>query len=109
MKSKQLIILEYAYHDADKILNDTVSDYGFDASVRLVDELEKSFRRISRFPKLGSLRIGQEIGFDNLRSFALKKLPFVIFYLEHKEHIGIIRILHQKQHIPFWLGVWVER
>ncbi|NBT01214.1 MAG: type II toxin-antitoxin system RelE/ParE family toxin, partial [Betaproteobacteria bacterium] len=35
--------------------------------------------------------------------------PFVIFYLEHKEHIGIIRILHQKQHIPFWLGVWVER
>jgi len=101
--SKKLILLDFANRDADKIIKDTVCDYGMAASLKLIDELEKSLRRIGRYPKLGSLRIGQEISFDNLRSYALKKAPYIIFYLEHEEYIGVIRILHQKQDIPFWL------
>jgi toxin ParE1/3/4 len=100
---KKLILLDFANRDADKIIKNTVGEYGIDVSMKLIDELEKSLNRIGRYPKLGSLRVGQEISFDNLRSYALKKAPYVIFYLEHEEYIGVIRILHQKQDIPFWL------
>jgi toxin ParE1/3/4 len=104
LSTKKLILLELAKKDADKIVEDTVRDFGLDFSLKVINELEKAFIRIKKYPQLGSFRIGHEIGLEGLRSWALKKAPFIIFYLDNDEYIIVIRILHQKQHIPFWLN-----
>ena len=104
MSTKKLIHLELAKKDVDKIVEDTVRDFVLDFSLKIINELEKSFIRIKKYPQLGSLRIGHKIGFEGLRSLALKKAPFIIFYLDNDESIRVFRILHQKQHIPFWLN-----
>ena len=51
MSAKKLIHLELAKKDADKIVEDTVRDFGLDFSLKVINELEKSFLRIKKYPK----------------------------------------------------------
>ncbi len=103
MTHRKLILLELAKKDTDRIIKNAVIEYGFDHALKLIDALEKTYSRIRRFPKLGSSQIAHELDFEGLRSLSLKKFPFTIFYFDNEVDIKIIRLLHQKQEIPFWL------
>ena len=33
----------------------------------------------------------------------MRKLPYLVFYVEHVDHIDIWRVLHSQRDIPVWM------
>lgn len=59
---------------------------------------------LRRNPATGSPRYGLQIGFTGLRSWTVKKFPYVIFYVQQDDCLVVIRVLHQSADIPTHLG-----
>jgi toxin ParE1/3/4 len=59
---------------------------------------------VRRNPSTGAPRYGLQIGFAGLRSWTVKKFPYVIFYIQQTDCIVVIRVLHQSADIPAHLG-----
>lgn len=59
---------------------------------------------LRRNPATGSPRYGLQIGFSGLRSWTIRKFPYVIFYLQQTNCVVVIRVLHQAADIPAHLG-----
>lgn len=70
---------------------------------RFVDAVEKAFRHIARHPASGSSRYALELELPGVRSWPLKRFPYLIFYVEHDDHIDVWRVLHGQRDIPAWL------
>jgi toxin ParE1/3/4 len=49
---------------------------------------------VAEFPHSGSTRYGEMIGAPLLRSWRLKRFPYVMFYVVHETQIEIIHLLH---------------
>ena len=59
---------------------------------------------LRRNPSTGSPRYGLQIGFAGLRSWTVKKFPYVIFYVQQANCVVVIRVLRQAADIPAHLG-----
>jgi toxin ParE1/3/4 len=55
---------------------------------------------LRRNPSTGSPRYGLQIEFAGLRSWIIKKFPYVIFYIQQTDCVVVIRVLHQATDIP---------
>ncbi len=44
-----------------------------------------------------------ELDLPELRSWPLKRYPFLVFYVEQPDHIDVWRVLHGQRDIPSWL------
>lgn len=62
--------------------------------------VDSEFLHLRRNPSTGSPRYGLQIGFTGLRSWTVKKFPYVIFYVQEADSIVVIRVLHQAADIP---------
>jgi toxin ParE1/3/4 len=62
--------------------------------------VDAEFLYLRRNPSTGSPRYGLQIGFTGLRSWAVKKFPYVIFYVQDTDCVAVIRVLHQSTGIP---------
>jgi toxin ParE1/3/4 len=65
-----------------------------------LDALEKSTGQIERQPGIGSPRYAQELNIPRLRHWRLARFPYALFYIEHAEHLDVIRLVHLASHIP---------
>ncbi|MHB9101896.1 MAG: type II toxin-antitoxin system RelE/ParE family toxin [Sulfuricella sp.] len=65
--------------------------------------LEQAYKHITRHPATGSTRYAHELDLPGLRSWPLKRYPYLIFYVEQSDHIDIWRVLHGQRDIPSWL------
>ena len=61
---------------------------------------ENAVSLLIRYPLTGSLRFAYELEIPELRSWSLKKFPYMIFYLPNDEHLDIWRVLHTRRDIP---------
>ena len=73
------------------------------AALGFIDELERAYRHIARYPASGSSRYAWELDVPGLRSWALRRYPHVVFYREHGSHINVWRVLHGRSDIAAWL------
>ena len=73
-------------------------------ATRFVDELEAALLHISKHPGMGSPRYKSELAIAGLRFWQFHRLPYSIFYIEHEDHIEVIRVLHQNSDILAKLG-----
>lgn len=71
----------------------------------LVDELQKAVRHIERYPGTGSPRYAHELDIPRLRFWPLKRFPYALFYIEHADHLDVIRFVHMSRDIPVVLRV----
>ncbi len=105
---------------ADEDLIDRFDYYLEAGGLGLADEFEQradgALTHIRRFPATGSLRyddLSIVIALSpsgshrrdrqlrpKLRSWALNQFPPTVFYLEHADHIQVVRLLHQASDIP---------
>jgi len=76
---------------------------GPDVAVRFVDEFENAISLLIRYPLTGSLRFAYELEIPELRSWSLKKFPYMIFYVPNDEHLDIWRVLHARRDVPTFL------
>ena len=76
-------------------IDETVAYLRGDAvALAFIDALENGINHITRSPNAGSLRFGYELGIPELRTWGLRRFPYVIFYMPLGDRIDIWRVLH---------------
>jgi toxin ParE1/3/4 len=92
---------------AKREIENGFSHYLVEALVELAlsfsESVDLALKHILNFPASGSRRYGEMFDNPSLRSWPLKRFPYVLFYVERSDHLEIIRLLHQHSDIPILL------
>lgn len=103
MKSKALVQRTLALEDVEQAITHYSEQDAPTAALAFVDALERAYAHIGKHPATGSPRYAHELGIPALRSWSLHKYPYLVFYVEHADHIDVWRVLHMKRDIPAWM------
>lgn len=103
MKFKPVIPRSQALRDVDEAIEHYLEDSATDAALGFIDALERAYDHIAHYPATGSERYAIELNLPGLRFWPLQDYPYLIFYLEHGDHIDVWRVLHGKRDIPAWM------
>jgi toxin ParE1/3/4 len=103
VKSKPVVPREQALRDVEEAISYYLNEGAAPAALGLIDALEKSYKHIALHPATGSPRYAHELNLPHLRFWSLKRFPYLVFYMEHPDHIDVWRLLHGHRDIPGWL------
>ena len=103
MKAKPIIPRVLANQDIDDAISYYLSEVTEQAALGFIDALERAYKHISRHPESGSSRYAHELDLPGLRSWTLKRHPYLVFYIEREDHIDVWRVLHGMRDIPAWM------
>lgn len=103
MKSKPVVARQQAVDDVAEALDFYLAEAAESAASGFVDALEQAYAHIGRHPASGSPRLGHELGLPGLRAWAMKRYPYLVFYVEREDHVDVWRVLHGQRDIPAWL------
>jgi toxin ParE1/3/4 len=103
--AKPVVPRELANHDVDEAVAYYLTEGSDEAALGFVDALERAYRHISRHPASGSSRYAVELNLPGLRSWPLRRFPYLVFYIETKNCIDVWRVLHSARDIPAWMQV----
>jgi toxin ParE1/3/4 len=101
---KPAVLRERALQDIEEAADHYLNEAGAAAALGFIDVLEKSVRRLARHPAAGSSRYAHELDLPGLRTWPLRRYPYLIFYMEQDDHIDVWRVLHGQRDIPVWLA-----
>ncbi|NRR31286.1 type II toxin-antitoxin system RelE/ParE family toxin [Oxalobacteraceae bacterium] len=105
MKSKLVLPRELANRDVSEIIEHYLNENAPQAGTRFINALEQAYSHIGRYPGTGSSRYAHELNFPGLRSWSLKRFPYLVFYIEREDHVDVWRVLHAERDIPVWLEI----
>ncbi len=92
---------------ANRDVRDALSYYAAEAhqevALGFIEALEEAFAHIGRSPSSGSPRYAHELNLPGLRSWQLKRYPYIVFFIERVDHVDVWRVLHAERDIPGWL------
>jgi len=100
---KPVILRIQAEQDVDEALAYYLNEAAGQAALGFIDALEHAYTHIAHHPEGGSPRYGHELKLADLRHWSLRRYPYMVFYVEHHDHIDVWRILHSARDIPAWL------
>lgn len=100
MTDRPIVPRGQARRDIELAVDDYVSIADVPTALGFVDALESALRMIARHPSAGSPRYGHELDLPGLRSQALRRYPYLVFYMERRDHIDVWRVLHAQRDIP---------
>jgi toxin ParE1/3/4 len=103
VKARPIIPRELANRDVDDAIDYYLEEAGQEAALGFVDALERAYAHIARHPATGSPRYAHELNLPGLRSWPLKRYPYLVFYMEHHDCVDVWRVIHGKRDIPDWL------
>lgn len=103
MKIQRIVPREQANRDIEEALAHYSAEAPGAAALGFIRALELAFDHIARHPRSGSQRYGHELNLPGLRSWPLKRYPYLIFYVERADHIDVWRVLHAQRDIPAWM------
>jgi len=93
-----------AAEDAEEIADHIAKD-SLEAAVRFLENTESTLLALAESPGAGSRFESAHRNFENLRFRRVKGFPnHVIFYVEHRNAIEVVRILHGAQDLDVELG-----
>jgi len=100
---KRIVPRERANRDIAEAVDYYRSEAGEKAALGFVRALEQAFRHIARHPAAGSPRYAHELDLPGLRSWPLKRYPYLVFFVERDDHVDVWRVLHGERDIPAWM------
>jgi len=100
---KPVVPRERANLDVEEAVAYYLNEGSEQAALGFIDALEQAYAHLSRHPSTGSPRYAHELNLPGLRVWPLKRYSYLIFYLEHDDHIDVWRVLHGQRDIPAWL------
>lgn len=103
MKPKSLLPRERANRDVDEAIAHYLSHEAPAAALGFIDALEQAYAHLSLHPSTGSPRYAHELNLPGLRAWPLTRYPYLVFYVEHADHIDVWRVLHGQRDIPAWM------
>lgn len=104
MTSRPVIQRSLALQDIDNTLAYYLSEASERVALGFLEELERAYKHLARFPDSGSSRYAYELQLQGLRAWPLGTYPYVIFYIIADDHIDVWRVLHARRDIPTWLS-----
>lgn len=106
MSLKPVIPRERARRDIEQAIDHYSTTAGDRVALGLIDALERALTTIANNPAMGSPRYAHELDLAGLRSWALKRYPYIIFYAEQEDYVDVWRVLNAKSDLPAW--VWID-
>jgi toxin ParE1/3/4 len=103
MTLKPVVPREQAKRDAEQAVDYYANEAGKHVALRFIDALENAYRAIAAHPATGSPRYAFELNLPGLRTWPIKRFPYLIFYVELGQYVDVWRILHAQRHIPAWM------
>ncbi len=97
---KPVIPRARAVEDIEAAIDHLVVEAGSDVALGFIDEVEQAFSELGEHPGTGSTRWAHELSLPGLRSWSLRRHPYVVFYLEREDHVDVWRVLHGRRDIP---------
>jgi len=104
MTPKPVVPRAVAERDVDDALAYHLTQDAGRAALGFIDALEQAYDHIGRHPASGSPRYAHTLDLPGLRSWPLGRYPYVVFYIEHADHIDVWRVLHGQTDIPTWMS-----
>jgi toxin ParE1/3/4 len=86
----------------DDLLSNTdwyLAEGGAALAVRFFDTAHEALSAVERMPGIGSLRLGQLAGYEDLRSWPADPVPARWFYFERDDHLDVVRLLGERQNV----------
>jgi len=103
MRGKPIIPREQAHQDIEDAVAYYLDEDAEAVALGFIDALEEAYAHISRYPATGSPRYAHELNLPGLRSWPLTRYPYLVFYIEHVDHVDVWRVLHGQRDIPAWM------
>ncbi len=103
-QTKPVIPRELASRDVEAAVDFYLADAGGRIALGFVESLEQAYRHIASQPASGSPRYGHELNLPGLRSWPLRRYPYLVFYVELHDRIDVWRVLHGQRDIPAWMN-----
>jgi len=88
---------------AEKDIREALDFYLAEAmhvAAAFIDELEHAARHIQSHPATGSPRYALALNIPQLRFWPLNQFPYALFYIEHVDHLDVLRCVHMRRDIP---------
>lgn len=104
MNNKPVVPRARAGRDVDEAVDYYLREAGEKTALEFVDALEQAYLQIALYPATGSMRYAFELDLPDLRSWSLRRFPYLVFYVERHDHIDVWRVLHGVRDIPAWLN-----
>jgi toxin ParE1/3/4 len=104
MNPKPVVPRELARRDLEGIIDHYLDEADFNAALGFIEALEQAYTHIGRQPASGSPRYAHELNLPGLRSWAVTRYPYLVFYFEHEDLIDVWRVLHGRRDIPAWMA-----
>lgn len=103
MAAKPVVPREQARRDVEVAIDHYLGEDAEAAALGFIDELERAYTHIGRYPATGSLRHAHELNLPGLRFWPLSRYPYLVFYVERADHVDVWRVLHVRRDIPAWM------
>jgi len=103
VNAKPVVPREQANRDIDEAIAYYLGEKAEQAASGFIDSLERAYAHISLHPATGSPRYAHELNLPGLRSWPLDRYPYMVFYVERRDHIDVWRLLHGQRDIPAWM------
>lgn len=100
MSPKPVVPRALAVRDVEDAIGYYLKEDARQAALAFVDALEDAYALIGQHPAIGASRYATELDIPELRSWALPRHPYVIFYIDRDDHIDVLRVLHGRRDIP---------
>lgn len=97
---KRVVPREVAEREVDEIADYYTDEAGENVAHIFVEAVREAYRAIGDHPGTGSPRYADLLGVAGLRSRKLRNYPYLVFYMEHEDHIAVWRVLHEQRDIP---------
>ncbi len=99
MTQKLVVRRRRAEDDIDAAVAYYLDEAGAEIAADFVAQLEKIIKNISKQPALGSPRYGHELKLPGMRYRAMRRFPYMIFYVEKENRIEVVRVMHSSRDI----------
>jgi len=70
------------------------------AASKFLASLKGAFQQLSRDPAIGSPRYAHILPAERLRMWRVTGFPYLVFYLERREYVDVLRVLHAARDLP---------
>lgn len=100
MSPKPVVPRTLAVRDVEDAIGYYLKEDAPQAALAFIDSLEDAYAILGQHPAIGATRYATELDIPELRSWALPRHPYVIFYVEREGHIDVLRVLHGRRDIP---------
>lgn len=103
MTPQPVVLRATARRDVDEAVAHYQVEGGVDVALGFIEALEAAVRHIAANPESGSPHYGHELNLPGLRSWPLRRYPYLVFYMTGAEHLDVWRVLHGHRDIPAWM------